>query len=211
MKEFNYEKSLIKMRKRYKRKPYKEVLEHVMWIKRDDKLYKTYEEYKDVYKNGEVNYAHVVMANPMLKDNSDFMDGPAIIMYSNHEWANQNPEKLIQVAKDIIGYRGAPEEVIPEELRPAVRKFMEDPDRPNFRFNYMLEGHNIDVHMAGMIVYRKFLPTGYLSADVFPVVTSKDKETVLVLPLTYWDKGMKVKFAENAEVDILEEDDYEEE
>ena len=57
MKEINYEKALEKMRKKYKRKPFKEALEHALWMKRDDKLYKMYEEYKDVYLKGQVYYA----------------------------------------------------------------------------------------------------------------------------------------------------------
>lgn len=211
MKEFNYEKALIKMRKKYKRKPYKEILEHALWMKRDDKLYKMYEEYKDVYLKGDVYYAQVVMANPMMKDDSEFMDGPAVIVYSYDDWANANPEKLIEVAKDIVGYRNAPDESIPDELLPSVRKFREDSDRPNFRFEYLLQGHKIKVHFATMLVTRKFLPTGYLSGDVFPVVATEDMATVLTLPNTYWCKDMKKKFAENARVDILEEDDdYEE-
>ncbi len=207
MKEINYEKALEKMRKKYKRKPYKEALEHALWMKRGDKLYKMYEEYKDVYLKGQVYYAQVVMANPMIKDDSEFMDGPAVIVYSNHEWANANPEKLIQVAKDIVGYRNAPDEAIPEELMPAIRKFREDADRPNFRFDYMLEGHKINVHFAVMLVTRKFLPTGYLTGDIFPIVATEEHSTVLTLPNTYWSKDMKKKFAENARVDVLEEDD----
>ena len=207
----NYEKSIIKMRKKYKRKTFKEPLEHALWMKRDDKLYKLYEEYKDVYAKGEVYYAQVVMANPMMKDNSEFMDGPAVIVYSDHEWVNSNPEKLIQVAKDIIGYKNAPDEVIPENLRAAVKKFREDTDRPNFRFEYMLEGHKINVHFATMLVTRKFLPTGYLSGDIFPVLATSEYETVLTLPNIYWSKDMKKKFAENARVDVLVADeDFEE-
>lgn len=211
MKDINYEKSLAKMRKKYNRKPYKEALEHALWMKRDDKLYKMYEEYKEVYQKGNVYYAQVVMANPMIKDDTDFMDGPAIVVYSDHEWANSNPEKLIKIAKDIVGYKSSPDELIPEELRPAVRKFREDTDRPNFRFEYMLDGHKIKAHFAAMLVIRKFLPTGYLSGDIFPVVASDEYNTVLTLPDTYWSKDMKKKFAENARVDVLEEDeDYQE-
>ncbi len=195
------------MRKKYKRKPYKETLEHALWMKRDDKLYKMYEEYKEVYQNGNVYYAQVVMANPMIKDDSEFMDGPAVIVYSDNDWANANPEKLIKVAKDLIGYKGAPDEAIPEELQPAIRKFREDSDRPNFRFEYLLEGHKIKVHFATMLVTRKFLPTGYLSGDIFPVVATDELSTVLTLPNTYWAKDMKKKFAENAKVYVLEEDD----
>lgn len=207
MKEINYEKALEKMRKKYKRKPFKEALEHALWMKRDDKLYKMYEEYKDVYLKGQVYYAQVVMANPMMKDDSDFMDGPAVIVYSNHEWANANPEKLINIAKDIIGYKNSPDESIPDELLPAVRKFREDPDRPNFRFDYMLEGHKVKAHFATMLVTRKFLPTGYLSGDIFPVLATEELETVLTLPNIYWSKDMKKKFAENARVDTLVADD----
>ena len=207
MKEINYEKALAKMRKKYRRKPFKEALEHALWMKRDDKLYKMYEEYKDVYLKGDVYYAQVVMANPMMKDDSEFMDGPAVIVYSDHEWANANPEKLIKIAKDIIGYKNAPDESIPDEILPSVRWFREDPDRPNFRFEYMLEGHKIKVHFATMLVTRKFLPTGYLSGDIFPIVATEDMDTVLTLPNAYWCKDMKKKFAENARVDILEEDE----
>lgn len=195
------------MRKKYKRKPFKEALEHALWMKRDDKLYKMYEEYKDVYLKGDVYYAQVVMANPMMKDDSEFMDGPAVIVYSDHEWANANPEKLIKIAKDIIGYKNAPDESIPDEILPSVRWFREDPDRPNFRFEYMLEGHKVKVHFATMLVTRKFLPTGYLSGDIFPIVATEDMDTVLTLPNVYWCKDMKKKFAENARVDILEEDE----
>lgn len=211
MKEINYEKALNKMRKKYNRKPYKEALDHALWMKRDDKLYKMYEEYKDVYSKGQVYYAQVVMANPMIKDDSEFMDGPAVVVYSDHDWANANPEKLIKVAKDIIGYKNTPDEAIPEELQPAVRKFREDPDRANFRFEYMLEGHKIKVHFATMLVTRKFLPTGFLSADIFPVVATDEYDTVLVLPNTYWSKDFKKKFAENVNVEYLEEDVEEDE
>lgn len=203
----NYEKSIIKMRKKYKRKPFKEPLEHALWMKREDKLYKMYEEYKDVYLKGDVYYAQVVMANPMIKDDSEFMDGPAVVVYSYDDWVNANPEKLLQVAKDIIGYKNTSDEAIPDALRPAVRWFKEDPDRPNFRFEYMLEGHKIKVHFATMLVTRQFLPTGYLTGDIFPVVASEDYNTVLTLPKAYWAKDMKKKFAENARVDILEEDE----
>ena len=58
-----------------------------------------------------------------------------------------------------------------------------------------------------MLVTRKFLPTGYLSADIFPVLASEEYSTVLTLPNVYWSKDMKKKFAENARVDILEEDE----
>ncbi|MBO5388951.1 MAG: hypothetical protein J6A59_12655 [Lachnospiraceae bacterium] len=212
MSNMNYEKSITKMRKKYKRKPFKEPLEHALWMKRDDKLYKLYEEYKDVYAKGEVYYAQIVMANPMMKDNTDFMDGPAVVVYSDHEWANANPEKLINIAKDVIGYKNTPDEMIPEELRATVNKFREDTDRPNFRFEYMLEGHKINVHFATMLVVRKFLPTGYLSGDIFPVLATGDMETVLTLPNIYWSKDMKKKFAENARVDVLVADeDFDEE
>ena len=207
MSNMNYEKSIIKMRKKYKRKPFKEPLEHALWMKREDKLYKMYEEYKDVYLKGNVYYAQVVMANPMIKDDSEFMDGPAVIVYSYDDWANANPEKLLKIAKDIVGHKNTPDEDIPDDIRPAVRWFKEDPDRPNFRFEYMLEGHKIKVHFATMLVTRKFLPTGYLSADIFPVLASEEYSTVLTLPNVYWSRDMKKKFAENARVDILEEDE----
>lgn len=211
MSTMNYEKSIVKMNKRYKRKPHKEPLEHALWMKREDKLYKMYEEYKDVYLKGDVYFAYVIMAHPMIKDDADFMDGPAIVLYSDDKWANANPEKLVQIAKEVFGYRNTAEEAIPEEIRMVVKQIKEEPDRPNFRFEYTLEGHKINVHYATMLVTRQFLPTGYLSGEILPIVACEDYDTVLTLPNGYWTRDMKKKFAENAKVNILEEDDeYEE-
>lgn len=211
MKEFNYEKSLMKMRKKYKRKPYKEPLEHIFWMTREDKLYKMFEEYKDVYQQGQVYYGQLVLANPILKDDTEFLDGPAVMVYSTDEWANANPEKLVKVAAELMRYRTEPEEMIPEEIKEPIALLNEQKDRSNFRFEYMLDGHKIKMHFATILIYRKFLPTGYLTGNILPLVATEDRETVLVLPNTYWSKDFKNKFAENARVDILEEDeDFEE-
>ena len=188
------------MRKKYSRNKYKEPLDHVIWLKREDKLYKFYEEYKDVFNEGKIYFSHIVHANAMLFDNSEFVDCPAVTIYSTDDWVNANPECMKDIVRDILSYRQSPETDVPEKYKSVVAEFVKDSQRINHKFELEIEGHKAMFHIATILVYRTFLPDSYLSGSILPVIAEPDKyETVIVLPHKYWAKDFKKDFMEESE------------
>ncbi len=201
MKDFSYEKSLVKMRKKYKRSPYKEPLEHVLWMTREDKLYKLYEEYKEVFAEGTVYYAQLAQANSMLMDDSEFMDCPAMLIYSTDEWVNNDPECMKKLIGEIFLYKFRTDLEVPDKYKDVIEKLSEDMDRPNFKFEItMPNGKKANFHYATVLVYREFLPGGYFKGEIVPVIAAPDKyETVMVAPQKYWTKDKKRIFLSTEE------------
>lgn len=128
-----------------------------------------------VVAKGEVYYGVIVQANEELfRENQREMDSGAVILYSTDEYYESHPFELRKIAEKI--YAGKRFNILRNEW--------------SFYSNLKLNPTLTDgrtVYMTTLIVYRLYLPTGYLSDAMFPIVAAPHaSSTTLVLDSTYW-------------------------
>lgn len=136
-----------------------------------------------VVQNGEVYYACIVQANERLfvRDPWELASG-MVVIYSLDPYYAKNPLELCKIAEAI--YEDEESNILDDEYAYFSNL---DVDKK------LTEGRQ--VYITTSILYRRHLPTGYLSDRVFPLIANPAaSKTCLALESKYWTEAAISQF-----------------
>lgn len=140
-----------------------------------------------VLRTGNVYYGYLVEANSMLFTDRNFHNYtlPAVFIYSRDEYYAEHPQDLQPIAEELFDKRHF------NILRHENEYFSNikiDNDKCGGR----------EVYMTTVFVYRPFLPRGYISSYIVPLIADPEHSTsVIILEEKFWSHDFACNFANN--------------
>lgn len=187
-----FREELLIMRENYKNNPLEDIkLGCPSWLDSTDPMYEMYEKKREILKNGEITYAHIVQANMELYKRVSFYNCPAHIVYSDSEYVIDNIELLEDVAFEIGNYKDRDERDVPLEWREIARVVTDEYDRADFSFPIYHDGNEIIYNFLPTMIHRKLLPKRRLCGSIIPILVTKESKQVMILPKKYWSNEFK--------------------
>ncbi len=193
--KLNNLKHLNIMRKRYFKFPIKklDIIKPEWLMELVNNLNEIYDDPENLLKKCNINYGCIIQANTLLFDKKDKHDCPATFVTSDSEYINNNPEILKSIASDIYQYKNTELGFVPDVLKEIVKCIQDEYDYNGYKIEINLEDGSVaNLYFYTIMVFRKYLPKGYLDKRIYPLITNCNKShTAMILPSKYWT--MKIK------------------
>lgn len=186
--EFDIAQELEKMRASFAQHPYLDKpLPRPRWMTKQDSLSLIYDEYKDLFRMGEIHYAYIVQANELLFRKFPRFDCPANILYSLDDKIDKNPTLLGKYGSLLYSYKNT--EDAPENLKEIVAAITDEYERKlNTEMEIELEdGSKTTLYFTTAMIFREHLPKPVLTGTLLPIISApKWLKSVMVLPKKDW-------------------------
>ena len=153
----------------------------------DRTLLRQYDDNEILLREGVVAWGHIVQANRTLFQPGP-ADSPAVILYSHDGEIAADPFALGEMAAVLYDVKG-------DATTPELQRFadMLESEHAN-AYDVPVPGALTDgraVLYTTLMIHRGRLPTGLLSAPLFPVVVApRRSQAATVLPLDFWDPAL---------------------
>ncbi|WP_131736004.1 hypothetical protein [Actinomadura roseirufa] len=160
-----------------------------LWLQlnREDLLWDVLGGHRDALTRGQVVWGHVVRANTPLFE-AGRGDSPASVVYSFAPVFDDEPDELALVAQRLFRLSGSPQE--DPELRKLATSIADEKARElRVPVPPSLAGSE-PVFLTTVLVSRRHLPSGYLSASQFPLVAHPDVKGAMILPSRFWPESL---------------------
>ncbi len=152
------------------------------WMKPQDALREAVDRQALLLAEGTIVWAAVVQANQQLFE-AGASDCPAQVIYSRDTAFDARPQELRAIAERIFKLKGAkPSD--PRE-KAIADKVTNEMDR-TMGWRLPLELTDRPVFSAAVMVWRRHIPAGVLSAASFPVLAHPDTQAVMIVPVEFW-------------------------
>ncbi len=138
-----------------------------------------------VLKTGKICYASLVQVNEVAFDNSyEHWAFPGVVVYSPDRYFDTYPQELNKIAHRLFADKES--NILSREME---------------RFSHLPINRSItggrEVYMTWVDFHRAFLPVGYMTGWLFPIIVDKEQdEHVYVLETKYWTKNLIADFIE---------------
>jgi hypothetical protein len=157
------------------------------WMRADDPLRRTYAGHGDLLLNGDVIWGHIVQANTAL-----FRAGneaaPAQVVYAASADEDVPLDRLRRAAGAASALKGR------KAVDPAVDRIAAALAAENDRHDPLdlpaAVTHGSAMRMAIVVVHREHLPSGLLSSFAVPLLASRGRDAVVVLPRRHWSADL---------------------
>jgi hypothetical protein len=157
------------------------------WMNAHDPLQRCYGQIEDLLRHGDVIWGYVVQANSLL-----FRPGPeaapADVLYGARPDEEIPPERLRAAAEAAFALKGR--KLADPALAGIGGALAAEMDRhpPLDLPDFVTHGHSM--RMAIVMVHRVFLPSRYLSSQFLPLLVSRERDVVALLPARFWAKDL---------------------
>lgn len=157
------------------------------WCRRSkDELMLIYRDQHKLFGEGTLALAALVQANVRLFEKG-FDNHPANIIYTTDFDIERPVPRLLRVAHRIFSLKNTKPEDPDEKRFASIVSYELGRD---FRVTVPESlSDGLDITMTTIMVHRKHLPEGKLSAPYFPVLVHMESRAVVLLPSRYWPAG----------------------
>ncbi len=163
--------------------PAHDVVEPPPWMKADDLLRAAYRDRTALFETGDIVWGHVVQANSQLLRRGD-VALPAHVLYASLPEGEPDPERLERAADRTFALKGrTPAD--PELARVAGALADDAPRHPPFDLPVAIH-EGMPMRLAIVVVHPRLLPRPYLASFLVPLLASRARDSVVVLPVRHW-------------------------
>lgn len=190
VREIDFRRELDAVRAKYLLDP-TETVEKVEFTKVNAEAYFD----PSVLKTGRIVYGYLVQAISELFDGAQADIGvaaqPAVILYSFDELYEEQPLNLAPIARRIFSHKAG--DILKDEY-----KYFSNLEIPK----ELTDGNT--VYMSTIMIHRGFLPLGYLTAPLLPVIASPGETASFVVDKKFWTDDLTANFLHNFGQDLWE-------
>ncbi len=163
-------------------------LEPPRWMKADDPLRASYARRRDLLTSGDVVWGHVVQANTLLFKPGDKSSGACVVFGARAD-DDLGPDQLERAAAAIYALKGKePQDAGLARVAAAVTDEMArypPMDLPS------AVTRGVAMRIGIVMVHRPAdLPCAYLATTALPLVVSRARDELMVLPVRHWAKDL---------------------
>jgi len=156
----------------------------------NDKLHLVYENFENLFQNGEIYLSCILRANPSLFHQIDG-DRPAQVLYTNDDFFYQNPEELLKVVDTLYDIK-KDNSYISEDFTEFKKILNDDFYRPlNYKVPSSITNER-NVWITSIMVFREHIPFHKISNFFYPFITLSDKNIGgMIVPKWYWSTNFR--------------------
>ena len=143
---------------------------------------------RPLLQRGTVVWGTLVVAQDALFSKGDF-DGRGVVVYCPQLHLHDNLEHLVAAAQSLEELR---KKQSTKEDETALQKLIEDNNAwftPRTIPQSVVDDESLRV--SSVLIARKHLPKGIVTANCLPILVHPEIETIAVLPERYWSQDMK--------------------
>lgn len=190
-KDLDFAKNIEKTRERYrKNKPDGKVMKKPYWMEPKDQMNQIYDNQEELLINGMIVYGCVILANPMLKDKYPRIDSGMMVLFSEDEYFDENPQEYQKISDRIAEYGMGEIDIVPK----GIQKILDGVSSEDWVFNMELPENITDgrkVYCTSMMLQRDLVPEGMLIGNILPILTDPDDMKIsITVPEKYWTAEM---------------------
>ncbi len=163
------------------------------WLKETDGLTQFFDQQALLLTEGHIVWGALVQANELLfKPGPD--NCPALLVHSPDGYFDSRPQELRQVGSKFFSLKDTTPTDL--ELQEVARLVTDEMDR-SMGFALPKVFSPKAIQSAAFMVFRQHLPTGVLSASVFPILTHPSTPAVMMVPFEFWPIELIVLWKED--------------
>ena len=152
------------------------------WLNPQDPLFEFFEKQVLLLTEGRIAWAALVQANKLLFS-PGAEDCPAQLVWSDEPYFDSRPQELRGIGRRIFQLKNtAPSN--PEERKIAAQITDEVIRSLGWKLPQSLTDQN--VYSTTLMVFRKHIPNGTLTAGCFPILTHSSTPFVMIVPFEFW-------------------------
>ena len=157
------------------------------WMSHDDPLRKSFDRARDLMVHGDIVWGHIVQANTLLFSPGD-ADCPADVLFGSNPSDDLSPQRLQAAASAAMALKGT--RPVDEGLHRVAAALTDEMSRhPGLDLPDALT-RGAPMRMAVIMVHRVYLPLRYLAFSALPLVVSRARDAVMLLPVRHWDESL---------------------
>lgn len=157
------------------------------WMRGDDPLRSVYPRFPDLLANGDVIWGHVVQANVALFRRGD-ETAPAQVVYGARAVEALPPERLARAAGAAFALKGRT--LVDPGLQRIASALAAETERHDPLDLPAPIAHGAAMRMAIVMIHRPLLPTRLLSSSFVPLLASRERDAVALLPWRHWSEDL---------------------